>query len=60
MSWEPLVEEPLQHLSQRTIVEKPSERTLFNVHTIKDKPYILYFNLILIVNIMNNIILIIL
>ena len=38
MLGEPLVQEPLQHLSQRTIVEEPSERTLFNVHTIKDKP----------------------
>ena len=32
----------------------PSKGTLLNVYTIKDKPQILYFNLFLIVNIMNN------
>ena len=32
----------------------PSEGTLLNVYTIKDNPQILYFNLFLIVNIMNN------
>ena len=32
----------------------PSEGTFLNVYTIKDKPQILYFNLFLIVNIMNN------
>ena len=32
----------------------PSEWTLLNVHTIKDKSRIFYFDLILIVNIMNN------
>ena len=32
----------------------PSEGTLLNVYTIKDKPQILYFNFFLIVNIMNN------
>ena len=33
---------------------EPSEGTLLNVHTIKYKPLIFYFNLLLIVNIMNN------
>ena len=37
ISWELLVEEPLQLLSQGTIMEEPSERTLLNVHIIKDK-----------------------
>ena len=32
----------------------PSEGIFLNVYTIKDKPQILYFNLFLIVNIMNN------
>ena len=32
----------------------PSEGTFLNVYTIKDKSQILYFNLFLIVNIMNN------
>ena len=32
----------------------PSEGILLNVHTIKDKPQILYFNLFLIMNIMNT------
>ena len=32
----------------------PSEGTLLNVHTIKDKSQILYFNLLFIVNIMNT------
>ena len=32
----------------------PSEGIFLNVYTIKDKPQILYFNLLLIVNIMNN------
>ena len=32
----------------------PSERILLNVHTIKDKPQIFYFNLLFIVNIMNT------
>ena len=32
----------------------PSEGTFLNVYTIKDKPQILYFNLFLVVNIMNN------
>ena len=32
----------------------PSEGTFLNVYTIKYKPQILYFNLFLIVNIMNN------
>ena len=32
----------------------PSEGTFLNVYTIKDKPQILYCNLFLIVNIMNN------
>ena len=32
----------------------PSEGTFLNIYTIKDKPQILYFNLFLIVNIMNN------
>ena len=33
---------------------QPSEGTFLNVYIIKDKPQILYFNLFLIVNIMNN------
>ena len=32
----------------------PSEGILLNVHTIKDKPQILSFNLLLIMNIMNT------
>ena len=32
----------------------PSEGTFLNVYTIKDKPQTLYFNLFLMVNIMNN------
>ena len=32
----------------------PSEKILLNVHTIKDKPQILYFNLLLMVNSMNT------
>ena len=33
---------------------EPSEGTLLNVHTIKDKPQIFYFNILFIVNIMNT------
>ena len=38
ISWELLVEEPLQHLSQGIIMEELSEGILLNVYTVKDEP----------------------
>ena len=46
-----MIVHPMYHDSMLGVL---SEGTLLNVYTIKDKPQILYFNLFLIVNIMNN------
>ena len=40
--------------NHNSMLEIPSEGIFLNIYTIKDKSQILYFNLFLIVNIMNN------